>query len=81
MYGWTHQDYRDKYDELWQQGWRLKLLSVYVVNGQERYTAVWCPSSEGEIQVYGWTYRDYRARYDVLWQFGWRLKLIDAYSV
>jgi hypothetical protein len=28
---WTYEDYRAKYDELWPQGWRLKLLDVYVV--------------------------------------------------
>jgi hypothetical protein len=81
VYGWKYEDYRAKYDELWQQGWRLKLLSIYVVNGQVRYTAVWRPGTEGEIQVYGWVYDDYRARYDVLWQQGWRLKLLDVYTV
>jgi Concanavalin A-like lectin/glucanases superfamily/Peptidase family M23/Bacterial tandem repeat domain 1 len=81
VYGWTYEDYRAKYDELWQQGWRLKLLDVYVVNGQVRYTAAWRPSTEGEIQVYGWVYDDYRAKYDVLWQQGWRLKLLDVYTV
>ena len=82
VYGWTYEDYRAKYDELWPQGWRLKLLDVYVVNGQVLYTAVWQPSStEGEIQVYGWTYEDYRAKYDELWRQGWRLKLLDVYAV
>jgi murein DD-endopeptidase MepM/ murein hydrolase activator NlpD len=81
VYGWAYQDYRNLYDQLWPQGWRLKLLSVYVVNGQVRYTAVWRPSSEGEIQVYGWTYGDYCAKYDVLWQYGWRLKLLDPYAI
>src|SRR5262245_2198925 len=60
VYGWAYQDYRNLYDQLWPQGWRLKLLSVYVVNGQVRYTAVWRPSAEGEMQVYGWAYQDYR---------------------
>jgi hypothetical protein len=77
VYGWTYQDYRAKYDELWKQGWRLKLLSPYVFNGEVRYTAVWRPSREGEIQVYGWTYQDYRAKYDELWEQGWRLKLLS----
>ena len=45
-----------------------------------RYTAVWRPSTEGEIQVYGWTYEDLRARYDVLWDLGWRLTLIAPYA-
>ena len=81
VYGWAYPDYRNLYDQLWPQGWRLKLIQPYVVNGQVRYTAVWRPSTEGEIQVYGWAYRDYRARYDVLWQYGWRLKLVEPYVV
>jgi hypothetical protein len=81
VYGWTYQDYRAKYDELWPQGWRLKLLDVYVVDGQVRYTAVWQPSTEGEIQVYGWMYGIYRAKYDALWPQGWRLKLLDIYTI
>ncbi|MGH3929695.1 MAG: hypothetical protein ACRDTF_06935 [Pseudonocardiaceae bacterium] len=28
-YGWPYDDYRKKYDELWNQGWRLKLLAPY----------------------------------------------------
>jgi hypothetical protein len=79
VYGWRYEDYRAKYDELWPQGWRLKLLDAYVLNGEVRYTAVWQPSTDGEIQLYGWTYDALRAEYDVLWGQGWRLKLLDAY--
>ena len=81
VYDWSYEDYRAKYDELWQQGWRLKLLSPYVINNELRYTAVWAPSTEGEIQVYGWWYEDYRAKYDELWQQGWRLKLLSPYVI
>jgi hypothetical protein len=28
VYGWRYEDYRAKYDELWPQGWRLKLLTI-----------------------------------------------------
>jgi polyglycine hydrolase-like protein len=79
VYGWKYADYRAKYDELWNQGWRLKLLSVYVIGGEPSYTAAWRPSTEGEYQVYGWPYEDLRPYYDVKWMLGWRLKLIDAY--
>jgi murein DD-endopeptidase MepM/ murein hydrolase activator NlpD len=79
--GWAYEDYRAKYDELWPQGWRLKLIAPYVVDGQVLYTAVWQPSTEGEIQVDGWTYEDYRSRYDVLWELGWRLTLIAPYAI
>jgi hypothetical protein len=80
VYGWKYEDYRARYDELWNQGWRLKLLNVYVVSGQVLYTAVWRPSTEGEIQVYGWKYEDYRAKYDELWNHGWRLQALLVQS-
>ncbi len=51
------------------------------MNGQERNTAVWRASAEGEIQAYDWVYDDYRARYDVFLQFGWRLKLPGVYTI
>jgi Polyglycine hydrolase-like, structural repeat len=79
VYGWRYEDYRAKYDELWSQGWRLKLFDAYVVNGQVRYTAVWRPSTEGELQLYGWTVDGLLAKYDELWPQGWRLKLLDSY--
>ena len=67
VYDWPQQELRAKYDELWPQGWRLKLLSPYVVNRQVRYAAVWRPSTEGEIQVYDWPQKDLRAEYDRMW--------------
>lgn len=81
VYAWTYQDYRNKYDELWAQGWRLFSLQPFVVNGVVRYNAVWRQSLEGEIQVYGWTYADYRAKYDQLWGQGWRLKILQPYVI
>jgi hypothetical protein len=79
VYGWKYADYRAKYDQLWKQGWRLKLLQPYVVGGQVLYTAVWKPGSGGEIQVYGWSYADYRKKYDELWPQGWRLQILQVY--
>ncbi|WP_373524934.1 M12 family metallopeptidase [Nostoc sp.] len=83
VYEWSYADYRKKYDELWNQGWRLHILNNYVVNGQVLYTAVWRPSTSGdtlgEIQVYDWLYVDFRKEYDELWNQGWRLKLLDVH--
>jgi hypothetical protein len=61
------------------QGWRLHILNNIVVRGQVLYTAVWRPSTEGEIQVYEWRYEDYRRLYDELWCEGWRLKILTVY--
>jgi hypothetical protein len=33
VYGWKYEDYRAKYDELWNQGWRLYILQAYTVAG------------------------------------------------
>jgi phage terminase small subunit len=79
IYDAPYETYRAKYDELWKQGWRLKLIQPYVVAGQVRYTAVWQPSKEGEMQVYGWTYADFRKKYDELWKQGWRLKALQPF--
>ncbi|MBS0183434.1 MAG: hypothetical protein JSS39_13610 [Nitrospira sp.] len=81
VYEWSYQDYRAKYDELWQQGWRLKLLSPYVIDNEVRYTAVWRPSIEAEIQIYDAPYEAYRTEYDKLWNQGWRLKLLSLYVI
>ncbi len=79
VYGWSYEDYRKKYDELWNQGWRLHILNNYIVNGQVLYTAVWRPDTSDEIQVYQWLYVDFRKKYDELWNQGWRLKILDVY--
>jgi len=78
VYGYQYNDYRARYDALWPQGWRLQLLSQYVIGGQVKYTAVWRQiGSVDETQVYGYSYNDYRARYDTLWPLGWRLYLLE----
>jgi hypothetical protein len=28
VYGWRYEDYRAEYDQLWLEGWRLKLLTI-----------------------------------------------------
>ena len=42
VYGWTYSDYRNEYNTLWTEGWRLYILNAYVLPGDEvRYDAVW----------------------------------------
>jgi CubicO group peptidase (beta-lactamase class C family) len=81
IHDWSYADYRQKYDQLWEQGWRLHLLENHVVNNQVRYTAVWRPSTSGEIQVYEWSYEDFRKKYDELWNQGWRLHILNNFVV
>ena len=80
IYGATNAAFKARYDELWPDGWRLKLVSTYN-DGGPRITAAWRQTNEPEYWVYGWEYADLRARYDVLWQQGWRLKVFDRYTV
>ena len=71
--GWTYEFFRNKYDELWKEGWRLHLLENVVENGDVLYSAAWRKGNYSEIQVYSWDYADYRKKYDELWKKGWRL--------
>ena len=66
VYDWVLKDLRAKYDELWPNGWRLKTLAPYVVNGHVFFAVVWKPGTKGEIQVYDWALKDVRAKYDEL---------------
>jgi len=79
--GWTYEFFRNKYDELWKEGWRLHLLENVVENGLVLYSAVWRKGNYSEIQIYSWDYSDYRKKYDELWKKDWRLKILTNYVV
>ena len=80
VYGYLYADYRNEYNSLWPQGWRLYSLQSYVSNGQVLYNAVWRPQGNlPEIQVYGWLYADFKSEYDSLWPQGWRLYILQSY--
>lgn len=81
IYDVPYATYRARYDELWPQAWRLRSVSVVVVNSVPLYTAVWRPGSGGEYQIYDAPYALYRDRYDELWPQGWRLKLLTRYTI
>ena len=80
VYGWTYTDYRNKYNTLFPEGWRLYILDSYVIaDGTVRYNAVWRPATHGETQVYDDTYTAYRNEYNTLFPQGWRLYILNAY--
>lgn len=80
VYEWTYDDYRNDYNKLWNEGWRLYILDSYVISdGTVRYNAVWRPATHGEIQIYGATYSDYRTEYNKLWNEGLRLYSLTTY--
>jgi hypothetical protein len=80
VYGWSFDDYKKEYDELWPQGWRLYILQSYVTSScQVLYNAVWRRGNLGEIQNYDSSYGQYRSTYDQLWPQGWRLQTLQSY--
>jgi hypothetical protein len=78
-HGWTYEQYRRKYDEIFPKGWRLHLLKNTVEQGQTLYSAVWRKSTVPEYQIYGWKYEDYRKKYDEIFPNGWRLFILNSY--
>ena len=46
---------------------------------EDKWSGVWRPSSEPEIQIYGATYEQYRVEYDKLWPEGWRRPVARAH--
>jgi hypothetical protein len=81
VYGWSYENYRARYDRLWQQGYRLHALETAVVGGEVEYSAVWRKGAVPEIQVYGWSFDDYQKKYVELWPQGWRLHILNTYVV
>jgi hypothetical protein len=80
VYGWTYTDYRNQYNTIYPEGWRLYILDSYVVSdGTVRYNAVWRPATHGEGQVYDWTYSSFRSEYNTLFPEGSRLYIFNTY--
>ena len=81
VYGWTYTKYRDEYNTLFPEGWRLYSLQAYVLSGGGvRYNAVWRPGGNtAEEQLYGVGYTDFRNTYNTLFPEGWRLYILQTY--
>jgi phosphoglycolate phosphatase-like HAD superfamily hydrolase len=83
LYDKPYEDFRAMYDELWPLGWRLHIVTNYVVNRARatvRYTGVWRRSTEPEIQLYGWQRDEFRELQETLAEDGWRLHRISSYQ-
>ena len=82
LYGVTYSEFRNTYNTLYPEGWRLYILQSYVLpNGDVLYNAVFRPGDSGETQVYGWTLSDFQTEYNTLWTEGWRLYILDSYVI
>jgi murein DD-endopeptidase MepM/ murein hydrolase activator NlpD len=81
IYGVPYEQYRAKYDSIWNDGWRLTILEAVGVDDHARYTAVWRPTGGGEFQLYGVTSAQLAAEYDTRRLNGWRIDLLTSYVV
>ena len=79
VYSYSLKQYRDEYDNLWNQKLRLQILQTYVAGGKVLYNAVWRPGELNEEKIYGKSYTDFRKRYDELWPKDWRLYILQSY--
>lgn len=82
VYGYKYADFKAEYDKLWPDGWRIYLLSNYVINNVVYYTAVWRKSGNlGEMQYFSLEFDDYKEKNAALSKDGWRIYLLNNYVV
>lgn len=82
LYGVDYTTFRNTYNTLYPEGWRLSILQSYILpNGDVLYNAVFRPGDSGETQVYGWKFTDFQTEYNKLWNEGWRLYILDSYVI
>ena len=80
VYDYRYADFKAEYDKLWKDGWRIHLLSNYVLNGQVYYTAVWRKlGNVGEMQYYSLHFDDYKSKNEELSKDGWRIHILNNY--
>ena len=75
---WTAEDFRNKYGEMWEQGFKLLVLDTHISDGGIRYDAVWDPDPAPQFVVWGKTREQVRAYYDEMWQQGMKLTSMSA---
>lgn len=82
VYGYKYADFKAEYDKLWPDGWRIYLLSNYVINNVVHYSAVWRKSGNlGEMQYFSLEFDDYKEKNAALSKDGWRIYLLNNYVV
>ena len=84
VYGVPLVELTERYERLWDQGWRLTTVSSHPVGrGADSftgYTAVWEPDLRPERQVYGIPLEEFSGRYQELSGQGWRLKSLSVHQ-
>ena len=78
-HGMTAPQYQQAFDELGRQGFRLRLVSAYQIDGEPAYAAIWDKTpGPGFVARHGMTPDQYQKAFDQLTRDGFRLVWIDA---
>lgn len=81
-HGLTPEQYQQTFDQLIGQGFRLTRVSGYMVDGQERYAAIWHKDGGPAFQArHGLSADQYQQTFDQLVGQGFRLTWVDGYEV
>ena len=81
-HGMTSAQYQATFNKLVAQGYRLKEVSGYSINGQDRYAAIWDKSTGSAWTArHGMTSAQYQATFDQLVGQGYRLTSVSGYNV
>jgi CubicO group peptidase (beta-lactamase class C family) len=80
-HGLTPAQYQSTFNELSQQGYRLKCVSGYVSGGSERYEALWVKAAGPAWQArHGMSSADYQKAFDAFAKQGYRLTWVSAHE-
>lgn len=80
--GLTSEEYRQRFDALTGQGYRLVRFSAYAVAGAERVAAIFEQGTGPPVHAeYGLNSDQYQQRFDALTKQGYRLVQFSAYTV
>jgi CubicO group peptidase (beta-lactamase class C family) len=75
-------EYQSTFNDLFQQGYRLKCVSGYVSGGAERYAALWIKQAGPAWQArHGLSQTDFQKSFDDLGKQGYRLIWFSAHEV
>ncbi|CAO3564676.1 unnamed protein product [Mortierella alpina] len=81
-FGLTSASYQEQFDSLVQDGYRLKKVNGYSVNGNERFAAIWDKSSGAAwVARHNLDSAQYQAAFNTYVSQGYRLKHVSGYAV
>jgi Dual-action HEIGH metallo-peptidase/Bacterial tandem repeat domain 1 len=77
----SEQEFFNKTDELWAQGFRIAKIYPFVVAGQVRYNVLWNPSDAPQVWWHNCSEEQLRAKTDELWGHGFRIAQMQPFVV